>query len=249
VSVAVTVTVPLVTVAVGVPEMAPVAGSIDMPFGRPVALHEYEPVPPLAVLVVDGYGRLTVHCGSVVGPESDIPELTFNVSDAFAVALDASVSVILTVDVPVAVGVPEIKPPLLIVNPAGSPVAVQTYGVVPLAPASVTLYAAPCTASGSDVVEIVGTSLIENENVAGVAVAPSESLRLIVAVYGPVTVGVPEMTPELGSMVTPAGRPDADHVSVPVPPTSPTVKLYGWFTVDDGRPVVVMVGVPLMTIV
>ena len=67
--------------------------------------------------------------------------------------------------------------------------------------------------------------MIENEKVAGVAVAPSESCKLIVTVYGPVTVGVPEMTPELGSMVTPAGRPDADHVSAPVPPLSSTVKL------------------------
>ena len=92
---------------------------------------------------------MTVHCCSVVA-ERDIAELTFNVRDAFAVALDASFSVMLTVAVPVAVGVPEITPPLLMVSPAGSPVAVQMYGVVPFAPESVTLYAVFCTASGSD---------------------------------------------------------------------------------------------------
>ena len=43
-----------VTVTVGVPEITPVTASIDMPLGKPTTFHEYEPVPPVAVIVAGG---------------------------------------------------------------------------------------------------------------------------------------------------------------------------------------------------
>src|SRR5262249_26981499 len=50
--------------AVGVPEMAPVAASIDSPGGIPVADHEYAGVPFDTETGVDGYGRLMVPLGN-----------------------------------------------------------------------------------------------------------------------------------------------------------------------------------------
>ena len=55
-----------VPVAVGVPEMTPVESAIESPAGKPVAVHEYDAVPPVAVAVAE-YAVPANPSGNAVG--------------------------------------------------------------------------------------------------------------------------------------------------------------------------------------
>src|SRR6187549_1529976 len=66
---------------------------------------------------------------------------------------------------------------------------------------------------------------------------PNASVAVIVAEFGATVVGVPLSAPVAGLMLTPAGKPLADHAIVPCPPvwlncTPETAVLY--FSVTDG---------------
>src|SRR5438270_9548503 len=68
-SVTLTVTVNGLPLAVvGVPEMMPVVGAMLKPAGNPVADQVYAPMPPVAVMVVAGYGWFKVPAGNEAGP-------------------------------------------------------------------------------------------------------------------------------------------------------------------------------------
>jgi len=71
----------------------------------------------------------------------------------------------------------------------------------------------------------------------GVAESVTETFTVLV----PAAVGVPLMTPVEGAIVTPAGRPLADHVRAPVPPTAATVAVYATLTLALGSVAVVIV--------
>jgi hypothetical protein len=136
-SVMVTVTV-FVPVADGVPERTP-AELIDMPVGRLLADHVEAPVPPVPVNVTGVYGRFTVQFGTELGERIDGWALICNeIEDVLAVAPAASVTVMVTVAEPLADGVPEITPPLVIDMPAGRPLADHVYGAVPPVAVAVT---------------------------------------------------------------------------------------------------------------
>jgi hypothetical protein len=141
------------------------------------------------------------------------------VSDRLRVALALvglveSVTVTFTVLVPAAVGVPPIAPvAVLSVTPAGKPVADQVYGALPPVAASVTLYGEFTTPPGSVAVEIVKAGAIVSDRflVADTCVGLVESVTVIATVLVPAAVGVPLITP-FASIVSPGGRPVADHV-------------------------------------
>jgi len=136
------------------------------------------------------------------------------------VAVIASVTLTTTVDVPAAVGVPEIVPvEELIDRPAGRPVADHVYGVVPpLAVGVAGVYAVPtcplgsadghATVSGGAIVKLY--VFVDDAVIASVTVP--------VTVKEPAAVGVPEIAPVVALIAKPAGRPVADHVYGVVPP-------------------------------
>ncbi len=163
-----------------------------------------------------------------------------------------SVTVIVTVLVVAVVGVPLICPvDASRVNPAGSPVADQVYGVAPPVAASVTpAYAVFTTPDGSDVVVIANwpAMLIDSVLVALRWVGLVESVTVIVTVLDPAVVGAPVIAPLEASMLRPAGRPVADHVYGVVPPVAATVALYAVPTTPPGNDVVVMDGGAMIVI-
>lgn len=128
-------------------------------------------------------------------------------SPAVPVPPTLSFTVAFTVKGPAACGVPEITPPVEIVNPVGNPVAVQVYPV-PLPPVAVSVseYAIPNSPFGSgEVVVIVGPEITVRLN------DPEElpfrlSFTVTVKVNGlPAALGVPESAPVLAS-VSPGGK-------------------------------------------
>jgi hypothetical protein len=158
--------------------------------------------------------------------------VTDSCADAICAGDPASVTETVNVELPLAVGVPEITPALDSVSPAGRlPDAMDhVYPGVPPVTLSAFAYDAPTCAAGSEPdpmlsVGITGRTTIENVTVwlcAGEL--ESETLKLKLDV--PLAVGVPEITPALES-VNPAGRlPDAtDHVYPGVPPDAESVEL------------------------
>ena len=131
----------LAPAAVGVPLICPVEALRVNPAGSPVADHVYGDTPPVAARVAPGYAVFTTPEGSddvvmVNCPAIVIDRLLLAVRWA---GLLESVTVIVTVLVVAAVGVPAICPvDALRVNPAGRPVADQVYGGAPPVAARVT---------------------------------------------------------------------------------------------------------------
>ena len=66
---------------VGVPVIAPVLALMFNPAGKPVDDQVYEPVPPVAVTVVEGYDTPTVPADSVAGPLMARDWLTLSVNE------------------------------------------------------------------------------------------------------------------------------------------------------------------------
>ena len=113
----------VVPAAVGVPEMIPVEALRFSPAGRlpPLIDHAYGETPPFACSTVEyceptePEGRLEVPIESVVGAM-----LIDNVADFVCAGLSESATEIVKLAVPLAVGVPEIKPDdVLRLSPAG----------------------------------------------------------------------------------------------------------------------------------
>jgi hypothetical protein len=128
---------------------------------------------------------------------------------------------------PLCVGVPEIAPEEpSIESPAGSPVALNAYGVVPPEAATTLLYAMPTVPPGSDVVVIV--SLV---GAAGATVTLSladadcgegcvESVTVTVKDVVPAVpcAGKPAMMPVWFPIESPLGKPEALNAYGVLPP-------------------------------
>ncbi len=128
------------------------------------------------------------------------------------------------------VGVPEITPALLKLNPAGKLPAVtaQLYGGTPPVAWSVWLYAVPIVAGARDVVVMVnGGGGFTVTVTAWLAEFPAASLTWKVTELLPAPVGVPATTPVLPLRLNPAGRDPESivHLNGLVPPDTPNVAL------------------------
>lgn len=151
-----------------------------------------------------------------------------------AVGVVESVTLIVNVNEPAVVGLPESVPPVERLNPAGNmpEPRLQLYGVVPPLAASVVEYATlTCPAVSVEVVIFTGVTaaamLMVNDFEAVCAVGVVESVTFIVKLNEPDAVGVPEMVPAAES-VRPAGR--APELTLQlygvVPPLAPSVAEY-----------------------
>jgi len=129
---------------VGVPDKTPAGESVSPGGSAPAAVNVYPvPVPPLTTRVVE-----YVDCAVASGRPAAVVNVTGGgggtmLSEYRAVAVPDDVeswTVTETVKAPAAVGVPEITPVCeLMLNPAGSPVALQVNGGVPLSANTVAL--------------------------------------------------------------------------------------------------------------
>ena len=144
---------------------------------------------------------------------------------AVAVRFAASVAVTVTLLVPAVVGVPEIAPvDELMLTPAGRPVA--DHVTVPLAPEAVndTLTGEPTFTATAELDGVIVNDTGDTVMVTvAVAVLPAASFAVTVTLDVPTAVGVPEIAPVDELMLTPAGRPVADHVTVPLAPEAVNV--------------------------
>ena len=131
-----------------------------------------------------------------------------------AVGAVESVTFAVKLNVPAAVGVPEIVPlAAASVRPAGNApeLMLQLYGVVPPLAAKVVVYAVPTCAEGTELVVIctgvtAAATVMLNACVAVCAVGAVESVTLAVKLNVPAVVGVPEIVPVVPFNVNPAGR-------------------------------------------
>jgi hypothetical protein len=138
-----------------------------------------------------------------------------------------SVTRTVKLNVPVAVGVPEITPvPLFKERPAGNAPTVtdQLNGVVPPLAASVWLYAAVSVAPGRLVVVTTGAALTTIDNACS-SNTPFASVTRTVKFEVPATVGVPLITPVPLFRLRPAGSDPTVilHVNGAAPPVAAKV--------------------------
>ncbi len=228
-SVTLIVTLPLLAAA-GVPVMAPVEALIESGVGSPVADQVYGFVPPVAV-AVRLYAWPAVPEGSEAVVIVRVADAMLSVSVVLVlcgVGAAESVTLIVTLPLLTAVGVPEITPPELIERPAGKPVADQLYGVVPPVAAIVMLYACPTWPAFRAVVVIVsGAAVTVSPSVAladcGLGEPESVTLMATILELGPA--GVPVIAPVDALIERPVGRPVADQLSGGVPPVATMVWL------------------------
>ena len=232
-----------VPVAPGVPVMVPAAGSMTNGDGSPVALQAKGLLPPEAATGAL-YATPTTPLGSdavVIARTGAI--VNDNCLEAVRfVGVVESVTVMLTVNVPLEPGVPVIAPEVaLMANGDGSPVALQANGVLPPEAATGALYAKPTAPLGSDAVVIARTGAIVNENCLEAVrfVGVVESVTVMLTVNVPLEPGVPVIAPEVVLMANGDGSPVADHVNGVVPPVATTVVLYARPTAPLGSAVVV----------
>ena len=214
------------------------------PLAATVWLYAVPSVPAgnVVVVIAGGAGRFTVIASACVAVCAGLlPSVTFTVK--FAVPVGP-------------VGVPEITPPLLIVNPAGKFPALMLYanGARPVA-ATCWLYAAPSVPAGSVVVVIVGAAgrLIVMLRSFVADCGPTELASITFTVkfavpFGPV--GVPLIVP-VALIVSPAGKLPAliENVQLPAPPVSSTAWLYAVPSVPADSELVVIFGIAATVIV
>ena len=152
------------------------------------------------------YGRLTVASGSdPLGIVTGAPVariVMLEVPDNLAPP--ASLTVIMTTDVPAAVGVPDIAPVPLMESPAGRPLAENEYGCNPPIPFTEAVYGVPASPTGNPGMFSPRTVMTSE----ALALWPPESETLTVALNTPGCEAEPEMAPLL-FMETPPGRPVA----------------------------------------
>ena len=214
---------------VGVPVTAPVEALIDRPVGRPVAVQP-------SVATEDVSLTVGVKVVMAVPDTFDLAPglVTTTVLVMFQVKLTAfeyvvgeplSVAVTVTAQAHAVVGVPLMMPVAeAMERPTGRPVAVQ---VSPAAVATedvsvateVTLVmAVPDTFDLAVVVGLVmATVLVTVQAIVAVPVWAWLSVAVMVAEQAHAVVGVPLMTPVAEAMLTPAGRPVADHEEMVAP--------------------------------
>jgi hypothetical protein len=196
-------------VAVGVPLITPDVVLILNPEGKPVAV---KLVGLFVAVIVTLYAVLNVAPGNDVllitgvGCTGLITMLNVLIAPAPA-PLDARRP---TENVPEAVGVPLITPDVaLILNPAGSPVAVKLVGL--LVAVIVTLYAELTVPPGSDVLLItgVGCAGLINKLSVFTGLVPTLFVAVRFTLNVPVAVGVPLIAPVVVLTLNPAGNPVA----------------------------------------
>jgi hypothetical protein len=224
--------VPLnVPAAVGVPEITP-AVLIANPVGRPVAVKVIGAVPVAVTVKLYAVPTVPVAVGAalvMVGATG--AGLITMLKPWVALGKVLLAAVIVPLNVPAAVGVPEITPAVLMANPVGRPVAVKVIGAVPVA-VTVKLYAVPTVP-----VAVGGALVIVGATGAGlitmlkpwVALGKVPFAAVIVPLNVPTAVGVPEITPAV-LIANPVGRPVAVKVIGAVP-VAVQVKLYAVPTV------------------
>jgi hypothetical protein len=155
----------------------------------------------------------------------------------WCVGVAESVTVTVTVLVPAADGVPEMRPVAgAMPRPAGRPLADQVSEPVPPEAASVAEYETPTLAAGSVAVVIVKAGFTVRVNVFEPIkwVGVVESVAVTVTELVPAT-GVPEITPVVELMLSSAGKPLADHVYGVTPPVAETVVEYDVPAVPAGN--------------
>ena len=235
-----------VPAAVGVPEITPAALSVK-PTGRvPTETSQVIGASPVAVSValyalpsvaLDKVVVVIVGATPVVGSTTMLKELV-SLPTPF-------VALTVKVDVPAAVGVPEITPAGLSVKPAGK-LPAETSQVIVASPvaASVALYALPSVALDKAVVVIVGAVPIVGSTVMlKLAVSlPPVFVALTVKLYVPIAVGVPEITPA-GLSVKPTGKlPAVISQVIGAVPVAASVWLYAVPAITLGKEAVVITG-------
>jgi hypothetical protein len=231
---------------VGVPLITPVELFRLRPPGKPVALHVYGVLPPVAAKVAL-YRAVTVPLGSDVVVMVNATEIDKdNVAVAESWGEELSLTVTETLKFPPILGVPLITPvELFKPRPPGKPAALHVYGVLPPVAAKAALYGAVTVPLGNDVVVIVSATEIDRENVAVAESSVELSLTITEMLKVPVVFGVPLMTPVELFTVRPAGKPEALHVYGVVPPFADRLALYGRPTVPPGSDAVVIVNAVL----
>ena len=158
---------------------------------------------------------------------------------SFSALFEPDVAFTVNVDVPAAVGVPEIVPELLSVSPAGRlPEAIDHVTADELT-ASTAEYDAFTVPAGRLIVVILRLGPPVIVILSSLVALTEPDTALTVNVDVPAVVGVPEIVPELLS-VSPAGRlPEAiDHVTAEE--SAASMAEYDALTVPDGRLVVVI---------
>jgi hypothetical protein len=147
--------------------------------------------------------------------------------DSVCTGLPASLTVTVKLLVPVAVGVPEIRPVAEArLRPAGRLLALtdQVYGVVPPLACSRFEYLVPLSPEGSDDVVIArGRGATARVRVTDfVCTGLDESATLKVKLVELLAVGCPEMIPVDAARLSPAGRlpEEINHVYGAVPPVA-----------------------------
>jgi hypothetical protein len=161
-----------------------------------------------------------------------------------AVGTVESVTLAVKLNVPAAVGVPEIVPlAAASVRPAGNApeLMLQLYGVVPPLAANVVVYAVPTCAEGTELVVIctgvtAAATVTLNAFVAVCAVGTVESVTLAVKLNDPAVVGVPEIVPLAAASVRPGGNAPELMLQLygVVPPLACNVVVYAVPTVPPG---------------
>jgi hypothetical protein len=209
-----------VPAAVGVPEIIPVVESAK-PVGRlPLDIDHVMGAVPVAV---SGwlYDVPTVPLGNVVvvmtGATAEVPIV---IDNAFVSLPALLVAFTVKLNVPIAVGVPEIVPPEYSVSPFGRlPLANDhVKGAVPVA-SSGALYAVPVFPSGSVAVVMAGATAEEVTVIDNTFVSlPTLLVAFTVKLKSPAVVGVPDITPSAESVTSLGKLPlSNDHVMGAVP--------------------------------
>lgn len=138
-------------------------------------------------------------------------------------------AVTVKLEVPVVVGVPEIVPELLNVNPAGKlPLSLQVMVPTPPVDCSAALYGVLTTPLGRDVVVMASRGLIVMLSAwFTVCGGEPESVAVTVKLVAPPAVGVPEIAPVEGLSDNPAGSEPLVMLKVKgdVPPETATEAL------------------------
>jgi len=150
---------------------------------------------------------------SVAGPEMLMLSCCVAVC---AVGVVESVTFTVKLNEPEPVGAPEICPVEAVrLRPGGSTpeLMLHVYGVVPPLAASVTLYAVPCVPLANElVVMLTGVTLVFMTMLSAfdaVCAGVVESVTFTVKLNVPEAVGVPEITPLVGMMLSPEGSEPA----------------------------------------
>ncbi len=214
-------------VSVGVPESVSIEKLI--PFGSaPVSENVTEPMPPVCVNVVAGYGVPVVACGRVAGASVIVWQLTTSVYVALVpVQPFASVTVTTIGNEPVWPGVPASVPFGARDIPDGSVDAVVNVAP-PIAPACVNVWLNAVPIVAFVVAGFVTTIVWQPIERLYVALVPVQRFAsVIVTTIGkrPVCVGVPARTP-FAARLSPAGSVDAVvNVAVPIAPACVNVWL------------------------